>query len=575
MLQSLQLKDFVIVDTAELELEPGLTALTGETGAGKSIVVDALLLIAGGRAGADVVRHGAERAEVTAAFAPLPPAARAWLEAQSIEHEDEVLVRRVIGGDGRTRCYVNGQLVPVQPLRELAESLIEIHGQQEFQRLVQRAAQRQLLDAQLADPALPGRVRSLYERHRAVREQLEELRAAAQSRDARLDLLRYQLSELDAEVTSAAAIEELFVEQRRISSRGRLAEAAGGALEALYEGEEASAHDLLGRAASALRSVADTDPALGESAALVAQAGICAREAADALRHYLAALAMDPAHQEKIERQAATIESLARKHRVSPAELPEQAARLRAQIESLTHAAQSLAHLEEELRRLSGEYAQEAERLSAARRRAGALLSERISELMQVLGMKGGRFVVGVEPSSEPVTAYGQDAIEFLVSANPGLPPKSLAKVASGGELSRISLAVQVAASAGARVPCMVFDEVDAGIGGATAEIVGRQLRALGASTQVLCVTHLPQVAAQAHQQLKVSKRSEGRGVRTIVEPLSLAARVDELARMLGGVDVTEQARAHAREMLATPAARPLAGASRTAAPRTARSRAR
>jgi DNA repair protein RecN (Recombination protein N) len=563
MLHSLQLKDFVIVERCELELGAGLTALTGETGAGKSIVVDALSLIAGGRAAADVVRHGAERAEVTAAFSQLPPAAHAWLEAQSIEHDDEVLMRRVITSDGRTRAYVNGQMVPVQLLRELADALIEIHGQQEFQRLVNRAVQRELLDAQLEELALPARVRALFERHRAVRGELETLRSAAQSRDVRLDLLRYQLAELDAEVTTGAAIEELFLEQKRISSRGRLAEAARVALEALYEREEDSAHDLIGRAGSALRSAADTDPGLSETAALVTQAGIGVREAADALRRYLDRLAMDPAHQEKIERQAAALESLARKHRVAAAELPAQAARLRTEIETLAHAEQSLAHLEEELARVAGEYAREAERLSAARRRAAALLSARISDLMQVLGMKGGRFVVGIEPAAEPVTPHGQDAIEFLVSANPGLPPKGLAKVASGGELSRISLAVQVAASADAQAPCMVFDEVDAGIGGATAEIVGRQLRALGARTQVLCVTHLPQVAAQAHQQLRVSKRTERGVVRTAVEPLSPAERVDELARMLGGVHITEQARAHAREMLASPVAEPARAAPR------------
>jgi DNA repair protein RecN (Recombination protein N) len=565
MLHCLTLKDFVIVDGAELELGSGLTALTGETGAGKSIVVDALVLIAGGRAGSDLVRQGAERAEVTAAFAPLPAAARAWLDAQSIDHEDEVLVRRVIGADGRTRAYVNGQLVPVQMLRELADALIEIHGQQEFQRLVSRGAQRDTLDAQLEDPALPARVRSLYERHRVLRDELAALRSAAQSRDARLDLLRYQLTELDAEVSTPEAIDALFLEQKRISSRGRLAEAVGVALEALYEREEASAHDLLGRAGNALKSVTDTDRSLEESAALVAQAAICAREAADALRRYLEALAMDPGHQEKIERQAAAVESLARKHRVPPSELPAQAARLRAELERLTHAGESLQHLEQELARIGEEYAHEAGHLSAARRRAGAQLAERITELMQVLGMKGGRFVIGIEPAADPVGPHGADAIEFLVSANPGVPPKSLARVASGGELSRLSLAVQVAVSAAAQAPCMVFDEVDAGIGGGTAEIVGRQLRALGERTQVLCVTHLPQVAAQAHHQLKVSKRTEGGRVRTVVEPLSATLRVDELARMLGGVHITEQARAHAREMLAQPAGAAMNGGARPA----------
>lgn len=562
MLRSLQLKDFVLVEWCELELGTGLTTLTGETGAGKSIVVDALLLIAGGRGGADLVRQSAERAEVSAVFSSLPEGARRWLEEQSIEHEDEVIVRRLIGADGRSRAYVNGHLVPVQSLRELADALIEIHGQQEFQHLVSHAAQRELLDGQIAERAPVERVRSLYERHRDLSREHAALEAAAQSRAARLDLLRYQLAELDAEVKSATEIEDLFIEQKRIASRGRLAEAANGALEALYEREDASAHDLLARAASALRAAADTDPKLAEAAAQVTEAGVLAREAADALRRYLDGLAMDPAHQDAIERRAAAIETLARKHRLAPQELPAQAERIRAEIDALSHVEESRAHLEAELARLSGEYAAAADELGAARRRAAAFLGARISELMQVLGMKGGRFAVELEPAAEPIGPHGREDVEFLVSANPGQPLRSLSRVASGGELSRISLAVQVAGAAATGELCMVFDEVDAGIGGATAEIVGRQLRALGERAQVLCVTHLAQVAAQAGRQIRVAKRSVGGSVHTIVQPLSAAERIEEIARMLGGVELTEQARAHAREMLGeAPPAEPARGA--------------
>ncbi|HEX9404610.1 MAG TPA: DNA repair protein RecN [Steroidobacteraceae bacterium] len=550
MLTHLQLRDLVLVDQAELELKPGLTALTGETGAGKSIVVDALLLISGGRAAGDVVRQGAERAEVAAGFDALPPAAKAWLESQAIEHNGDLVVRRVIGADGRSRAYVNGQMVPMQALRELTEFLIEIHGQQEFQRLVNRGAQREMLDEHLADRGLREAVSELYERYRARRRDFESLESAAENRDSRLDLLRYQLAELKAEVTTVAAIEELFVDQKRIAGRGRLAAAARTALTAAYEADGDSAHDLLGRAHAALRHVGDADPTLAPAATLLEEALINTREAAEALRHYLDVLDIDPARQDEIERHAAALEALGRKHRVGVLDLPEQLSRIETELAALDNAELSLAALEAELATLTREYRAAAQRLTSARKAAADHLSRHITQLMQGLGMAGGRFAVSITPNDAEFGAQGSDDIEFLVSANPGQAPKSLARVASGGELSRISLAVQVAAAAKTSALCMVFDEVDAGIGGAVAEIVGRQLRDLGERAQVLCVTHLAQVASQAHSQFRVTKLSDGKITRTSVKTLGPLERVDEIARMLGGIDITEQARAHAREML-------------------------
>jgi DNA repair protein RecN (Recombination protein N) len=550
MLTHLKLRDLIIVDEAELEFGAGLTALTGETGAGKSIVVDALLLIAGGRGAGDVVRHGAERAEVAAGFSGLSKTALAWLEEQSVEHEGEIIVRRVIGADGRSRAYVNGQLVPIQSLRDLALLLIEIHGQQEYQHLVKRGAQRELLDARVPAADLEA-VAAAYGAYRVCREEYESLEAAAENRESRLDLLRYQLSELQGEVTTVAQIEELFVEQKRIAARGRLAGAASGALEAVYESDAGSANDLLAKASTALRAAAETDPKLAEAARLLNEASIIVREAADALRRYLDALDMDPARQEEIERKAAALEALARKHRLGVLELPAQLARTAEEIRLLEGTERSLADCERRLADLTERYGAAAARLTEARRRAAAVLGKEITSLMQTLGMAGGEFAVRVDSSAEEWSAHGRDDIEFLVSANPGQPHKSLAKVASGGELSRISLAVQVAAAAGTGTICMVFDEVDTGIGGAVAEIVGRQLRALGERAQVLCVTHLAQVAAQAHRQFRVTKLTDGKTTRTAVKTLTAEERVDEIARMLGGIDVTPQARAHAREMLA------------------------
>jgi len=549
MLTHLQLRDLVIVTQAELDFGPGLTALTGETGAGKSIVVDALLLVAGGRAGADVVRQGAERAEIAAGFSALPAAAKAWLAAQDIEFDDDVVVRRVIGADGRSRAYVNGQLLPLQQLREFAEFLIEIHGQQEFQHLVKRSAQREMLDQLLETPAAVPALAEIYARYRACRGEYDALKAAADDRESRLELLRYQLGELTAEVTTVAAIEELFVEQKRISGRSRLSAAAAGALNAIYDAETASAHDLLAKSQAALRAVAEADPQLAEPTRLLAEATLLTHEAADGLRRYLDTLDMDPARQEEIERHAAALEALARKHRQPVLELPAQLERTARELRTLETAEASLADLEHRLALLTAEYRSAAERLSQLRVRAAEHLGEEITQLMQTLGMSGGRFAARVEPGAADVGPHGTDDIEFLVSANPGQPLKSLAKVASGGELSRISLAVQVAAAKGSSL-CMVFDEVDSGIGGGVAEIVGRQLRDLGQRSQVLCVTHLAQVASQAHSHFKVIKETDGKVTRTDVQTLGPTARIDEIARMLGGVDITEQARAHAREML-------------------------
>ena len=550
MLTHLHLRDFVIIDEAELDFDPGLTALTGETGAGKSIVVDALLMIAGERAVGEVVRLGAERAEIAASFSHLPRPVGAWLEAQAIDFDGELIVRRVVGRDGRSRAFVNGQMVPLQALRELAELALEIHGQQEFLHLVRRGAQRELLDERLDEPALCAAAAQAFELHRACRREFATLRSAAADRDARLDLLRFQVAELDAEVSGAAEIEALFLERKRIAGRGRLGEAARTALGAAYEADGLSAHDLLAKAQAALRVPAETDPALAAAAALLAEAAIAAREAAATLRKFLEALDDDPQRQEEIERRAAALETLARKHRVAPAALPAELARLRAELDALGAAEQNLAELQERLDALERDYRTVADRLSEVRRRAAAELGREITGLMKTLGMSGGRFEVAITADPAAMSAHGSDAIEFLVSANPGQPPRSLGKVASGGELSRISLAVRVAAAARNEAVCMVFDEVDAGIGGAVAEIVGRQLRTLGERGQVLCVTHLAQVASQAHTQFRVTKLTDGKITRTTVKRLNAAERVDEIARMSGGIDITENARAHAREML-------------------------
>ena len=559
MLAHLQIRDFAIIGAVELELRGGLTALTGETGAGKSILVDAVMLAAGGRGGADVVRHGAERAEIAATFDVRDNAAAcALLEAQALDHDGEVQLRRVIGVDGRSRAYVNGQTQPLQLVRALGDLLIDIHGQQEFVALVRRDTQRALLDAHGGHAALLAPVARLAAEWRAVEARLGELRAAASERDARLELLRYQVQELIALALAPGEAEELAAEARRLGNRGRLAEAAQLALGLAYEGDGADAHALAGRAAAALRNAVALDAGLDPATALLDSALIQLKEAGLELAAYIDSLEVDPRRQEQVERRMASIEELARKHRVAPAELPAQLARLREELTALDSLETRRGDLEAELGALRAAYDQATARLGKARRAAGAGLAAAVADLMRVLGMPGGTFEVQVGALRDAgVSPAGDDAIEFLVSANPGQPTRPVARVASGGELSRISLAVQVAAAAAdpRGTLCMIFDEVDAGIGGAVAEMVGRQLHALGQRGQVLCVTHLPQVASQADHHLRVAKLTDGRASRTVLADLNAAERVEELARMLGGVEITAKAREHAREMLRQPAA--------------------
>ena len=552
MLTYLQVRDFAIIDTIELELRPGLTVLTGETGAGKSILVDALQLLAGGRAGAEVVRHGAERAEISGTFA-VSHAARelqTWLEEQSVSAAEELSLRRVVAADGRSRAYLNGQSVPLQLLREAGNILIDIHGQHEFQSLMRSAPQRELLDGYGRLEPLTGQVGIAYRVWLELLNRTLELESKARDRDAKLELLKYQVHELTVLQLQDGEVEKLAEERARLANRGRLAEAAHAALEQLYENEEASAHAGLSRALQALRGLTTLDPKLASVAALVEEASIQIREAARELERYRETLDIDSTRQDEVEKRLAAIEELARKNRVAPAELPERARHLAAELEALERAELDLAALRKDLGAALETYRAQAEQLSGRRAQAGRALAKDITARMQTLGMSGGRFQVEVTQNgnSEP-TQHGVDQIEFSVTANPGQPLRALAKVASGGELSRLSLAVQVSRAAG-ETRCMVFDEVDAGIGGAVAEIVGRELRSLGERSQVLCVTHLPQVASQGHHHLRVTKISDGRTTRTAVSELAPQDRVEELARMLGGIEVTSRAREHAKEML-------------------------
>jgi len=578
VLRYLQIRDFAIIDAVELEFSPGLTVLTGETGAGKSIIVDALELLCGARAGADVLRAGAERADISATvdISATGGELRHLLGEHAIETSTELLLRRVIGADGRSRAWVNGQAVPLQVLAGVTGMLFEIHGQHEFQSLVRPATQRGLVDTFGRLESLAAQVRTAHSVWLALLNRSIELDSAASERGSRLDLLRYQLHELEVLQLKSGEMAELKEEHSRLANRGRLVEAARGALECLYEAEGATAHSLIARSIGALRQASSVDSQLEPLSALLEEASIRVKDASQSLLQYLDGLELDPQRADAIERRLAAVEELARKHRVAPEALPDKQAEMSAQLAGLENAADDVGAVRTQLAAASASYQELARQLSGRRQAAARVLAKEISARMQELGMGGGRFLIDVvaAESAEPAP-HGVDRVEFRVSTNPGQPPRAIAKVASGGELARLSLAVQVSC-AGSAASSMVFDEVDNGIGGAVAEIVGRELRHLGEHAQVLCVTHLPQVAAQGHQHLRVAKLSDGRSTRTSVTRLGADERVDELARMLGGVEITPRARAHAQEMLAAvAAAAPASAAAAPAAGKSARKPAR
>ena len=557
MLSHLHIRDFAIIDQVELELAAGMTVLTGETGAGKSILVDALGLALGDRADSGAVRHGCERAEVSVSFDITELAAfKEWLHDQGIDAEDECVIRRIITREGRSRGFINNHSVPMQTLQQAGAWLVDIHGQHEHQSLLHRDVQRDLLDDFAGHAALREEVAETYYRWQSLNAQWQTLRQAAADREARLDLLRYQVRELDGlnpAANEAAALEE---EHTRLHHANRLLDTCQRALQTLYEDEGALAAQL-GRTTQELTQLQRYDSRLAAPLQLLDEAAIQLDEAAAELRNYADAIDLDPQRLAQVENRLNALHDAARKHRVAIEELPALHERLSAELAALENSDVQLESLRKEIASAAAHYEELARQLGAGRAPAAAKLSNVVSRHIHELGMPGGRFGIVLEPrAAGDYSPHGMEQIEFVVSANPGQPPRPLAKVASGGELSRISLAIQVVAARDVRVPTLIFDEVDAGIGGGVAEMVGKQLRALGGSHQVLCVTHLPQVAALAHHHWQVSKQTRNGATFTAVTALSDTARCEEVARMLGGVEITRHTRAHAKEMIARAQAR-------------------
>ena len=552
MLTSLYVKDFAIVGEADITLAAGLTVVTGETGAGKSLLVDALLLLSGGRAEAGVVRHGSERAELAAEFdLSTQPDIRAWLQGEELDEEQSCQLRRVIRADGGSRSYINGRPVTLTQLKALGERLIEIHGQHEHQALLERGSQLALLDAFGGHAKTLAQVNDLARRWREVTAQIAQL-GGNEDHAERIEMLEHQVAELQRDALSASELDALNERHRQLANAGQLVQGCANVAELLDGESEFALLRALARGQSETARLALLDPRLAPVSEMIDAAQIQLVEANAELARYRDALDLDPERLGELDAQIGRLHELARKYRTPMANLKQRENELRDELNSLQGAGERLQQLAREKSSIEHEYTTAATLLSDARAQAAITLGTRVSELIAELGMGGGRLEITLEPSakSTPET-NGRERVEFLVSANPGQPPRALRKVASGGELSRISLAIEVAALGLDEVGTMVFDEVDSGIGGAVAEVVGQKLRRLGSQRQVLCVTHLAQVAAQGHQHFCVSKVSDGQSTQTRIDSLDEKSRRDEIARMLGGIDITRETLAHAKQMLA------------------------
>ncbi|WP_028226585.1 DNA repair protein RecN [Paraburkholderia ferrariae] len=554
MLRHLSIRDFVIVAALDLEFDSGFSVFSGETGAGKSILIDALALTLGARADAGVVRSGETRADITAEF-DVPPHVLAWLDEQALaspDGESIVMLRRVVDSGGRSRAFINGTPATLAQLREVGEMLVDIHGQHAHQLLMRPDAQRELFDTHAGLTELAAATMRAWRSARDARQAVE----TAQSRDRELQLererLAWQLAELDKLAPQPGEWEEINAEHHRLSHSANLIEGVQGALAALSESDEAMISHLNG-VVSKLRDLAEIDPALGDALAALEPAAIQLQEAAYSLSHYAQRLELDPERLAQVERRLDALHSAARKFRLRAQTLPEEHAARRMQLAQLDAAA-DLDSLRAAADRAHEAYLVEAKLLSKARAKAASALGAAVTQGMQELSMAGGSFEVALVPlgNGESGGAHGLEQIEFRVAGHAGVPLRPLAKIASGGELARISLALAVIASAASLTPTLIFDEVDTGIGGGVAEVVGRLLHQLGCEHQVLCVTHLPQVAARGDHHFQVSKSGDGNGgTISVVTPLDKPGRVEEVARMLGGLEITATTRRHAKEMLA------------------------
>ena len=552
MLLNLTIIDLAVVKSLDLDLETGMSVLTGETGAGKSILLTALGLALGDRADSGYVRPDCKRAEVNLEFDLTDaPNAQQWLKDNELDNEQHCLIRRIVNQDGRSKAYINNRPVTLQYLQELSEKLVEIHGQHAHLTLLNPDEQRRLLDAYAKNQPLLDQVNQCYKQWLSVHKELSSLIKAGDDQSEREEFLRYQLEELQALNLASFNYAALSEEHSKLANFGQILTTGRAQVEVLYESDQQSVNQMLSHSAAELNQIARYAPELNDICALLSEAQILTEEAALQLRRFLESQEADPQQLEHLENQIGIIQNLSRKHHVTPDQLADVVNKLNTELDNITHSGERIADLTTETLALEQQYQQFSAQLSEQRHVAAQKLQSQISVMIKELGMPQGEFLVAMSNLDATTPKLnGKDKIEFLVSANPGLPAKPLAKVASGGELSRISLAIQVTTANDKTTPTLIFDEVDSGRGGGVAEIVGQKLRSLSQYRQVMCVTHLPQVAAQAHHHLYVEKNNESDITSSQVRLLKNEERVEEIARMLGGVTMTANTLAHAQEML-------------------------
>ncbi|MFV2059912.1 MAG: DNA repair protein RecN [Gammaproteobacteria bacterium] len=552
MLNHIQIKNFAIVDVLELDLESGLSVLTGETGAGKSILLDALGLALGDRADAGIIRIGSDRAEISVIFnVEHCPLAKSWLIEHELDDDNDCIIRRTINRNKPSKAYINGQPSPISSLKQLGEMLVDLHGQHEHQSLLRKDVQRQLVDGVADNKKILANLKQAYQLWHALKKEYETLSQQTRDRNERLELLRFQVNELQQLDLQENELEQLDSEHRRLANSSQLLQSSDKILAILEADEQMSASSLLHQSIAELTSLTELDSNLEPTLEMLNSASLQVKETITELRQYQETTELDPRRLEWIEQRLADIHALSRKHHIATSELITLLPQLTTELSNLEQSDVRLGSLQQDIQKAADNYITYATKLTKARNSAASKLSKQVTERMQDLGMAGGQFVIMLKTDSEQTfTPTGMEKIEFQVTANPGQPLKSLSKVASGGELSRISLAIQVIAVEDDLVPTLIFDEVDVGIGGSVAEIVGRQLRQLANHRQVICVTHLPQVAALGHHHLQVSKQTEDNATSSQILMLDESQRIDEIARMLGGIDITEQTLSHAKEML-------------------------
>ncbi|RCU48767.1 DNA repair protein RecN [Corallincola luteus] len=555
MLQQLTINNFAIVSHTDVELKSGMTTITGETGAGKSIAIDALGLCLGDRADASAVRPGAKKSDISARFGLTKNAAvHEWLEQHDLDADDnECIIRRVISAEGRSRSYINGQPVPLQQLKQLAPMLVSIHGQHAHQTLLKSDQQRLLLDRFAGHHSKLDTVAASYQLWKKLGKQIHTLQESQLQRESRRQLLQYQVDELDQFALEEGEYEQIEQDHKRLFNGQSLLDGANNAAHLLSEDEQVNACQLVRQVLNQVIELSETDQKLAPVVSLLNDAQIQLEEASHELNAYSESIELDPSQLQQLDERLSAALQLARKHQVNPNHLPQQHKELVEELAELTGADDQLEALQQEQQIAWQEYCDESDVLHQLRLTAAAQLSEQVTLAIRELNMPKGLFSVEcVSLKNDKAAVHGRDEIQFLVSTNPGQQPQPLSKVASGGELSRISLALQVLTSNQQATPTLIFDEVDVGISGQTAAIVGKLLRKLGEECQVMCVTHLPQVAACGHQQLNVAKFSDDEMTDTNIHWLADDQRINELARMLGGDTITEHTRANAQELLLT-----------------------